>query len=157
MSEPIEITKENMQERFDELREVLEKDTFAHVEVVVPKKTITEEAKLLYNMIYMMECAKSIYIYFAKTLKSKDPETNGVVKEAGKVFLLYNAFKAKIVQPVKKKSDRAAWKSEWIERDYEVYASVFNLMSEMSDPQRLEVEQFAEQVLKQQSNGTTEN
>ncbi len=43
--------------------------------------------------------------------------------------------------------DSNAWKKEWTQRDFEVFASVFMMLNDMSEEQRSVMEEFATQLM----------
>lgn len=106
---------------------------------------VTKEAKAFYSMIAMFVCASDIGEYI---VNSPEPTVVPAIKD--KIRGINGTIRRFMGQMLKKlpEKDVALWKKEWIDRDYNVYQSVFSMMSDMTDEQRLGVEEFCEQVLK---------
>lgn len=111
---------------------------------------ISPEVKDFYSMIAMLECAKSMHKYLVN--HPNKPIADELRKEVNKIFTTYNSVKSIITRTLVGQ-EKETWEKEWTNRDYEAYASVFQMLSEMNDEQRREVELFAFETLK---NGAAE-
>lgn len=104
--------------------------------------TPTKEAKTFYSMLALIKSAGNMadYLYSSKIV------TFGVKHELKLFFTRFKILQDKMTAhlPVE---DKLKWQEDW-NRDYECFASVLNMMSEMTDEQRADLENYANQLLK---------
>lgn len=108
------------------------------------KQVATKEAKVFYSMIALLECANDMSEYLQG--RNVRAVAGSIKMEMKSLFNRFGLFKRTILSGIPK-YDLDKWNADF-KRDYGVYSSVFEQMSEMSDEQREAVEQFATALMK---------
>jgi len=104
-------------------------------------QTISKQAKDFYTLVAMLKCAECI-----KFSLSADKQVGGKLKHL--LNNLFNSFKVMMREATfhMPEENRKIWDADW-SRDYLVFMSVFEQMSDMTDEQRLAVEEFSKQLI----------
>ncbi len=104
-------------------------------------KTIAE--KDLFYSTYAMLMASRYYL--SHLIESK--QVHFTLKREFKILVnRINDLDAMTSRSVGSEADNQEWKRQWTEKDYMVFASVFELMNDMSEEQRAAVEEVCQQI-----------
>lgn len=107
----------------------------------------TKQAKMFHMMCGMLKCAmemNKLVVRDEKRLVHRE-----VRAALDQLLNKYTNFIGTATDHMPE-PDRTTWLNEWIKRDYHVFTSVFALMAEMTDEQRLRVEQYSEKIINEQ-------
>ena len=103
-----------------------------------------KSANIFYTAVALVNCAVYCLKFISK--QEKREVYVEVRQEFNRFIARWSAFIATLTMR-RNDADRTVLFKEFTDRDYQSYLAVFGYMAEMTDPQRAELEKYAEELI----------